>query len=189
MKKFACALAAILAATMFLPTATVSAASLPESATVHDKSGDVRGTYPAKNSIDIHSVSGTRSGGYVIGRMKVTNVKPATDNPSAVQVFVLWVEARNGATYFTTAAQGAVQEAPIRKNHAQSLCQVGDVKLGWGVDSDVVVFKIPMKCFKERPRAWRVGGIAFTGPNQSSWDQTGGRLDDAQLSPYFANTP
>lgn len=190
MKKFACAIVAMLAAALFLPTATVSATSLLERAIVHDKAGDVRGVYPGKHSIDILSVSGTRNGGYLIGRMKVANVRPKTDNPDGVQVFVLWVQTRGGATYFTTAAQAAVQEAPTKDNKAGStFCQPGDVKLGWGVDSDVVVYKIPMKCFKEHPAAWRVGGASFTGPNQRAWDQTGGRIGDSELSPYFANTP
>ena len=53
MKKFACAIVAMLAAALFLPTATVSATSLLERAIVHDKAGDVRGVYPGKAGVDV----------------------------------------------------------------------------------------------------------------------------------------
>jgi hypothetical protein len=190
MKKFMCALAALLAAVLAVPSASVSAAGYPERAVVHDKAGDVRGIYPGKNSIDILSVSGTRVGGYLIGRMKVANVKPATDDPNAAQMFVLWVQTRGGVTYFTTAANAAMQEPPTKDNNVGStFCAAEDVILQWGVRLDVVTFKIPMRCFKEHPVAWRVGGITFTGPNQRAWDQTGGKMGDSKLSPLFANTP
>jgi hypothetical protein len=145
MKKFTCALVALLATLLAVPSASVSAAGLPERATVRDKAGDVRGVYPGKNSIDILSVSGTRVGGYLIARMKVANVKPETDDPNAIQMFVLWTETRGGVTYFTTAANAAMQEPPTKDNKVGStFCAADDVVLQWGVASDVVVFMFPM---------------------------------------------
>jgi len=188
MKKFTCALVALLGAALFLPAPTVTAAALPERATVRDALGDVRGSATGKHSIDISTVSGTRIGNYLIGRMKVANVHNDVDRDDG-QLFVLWIETRGGVLYHVSARNKAAQEAPVRGDGDQTFCATEDVKLNWGVDTDVIVWKLPMRCFKEHPVAWRVGGISFIGRNQDAWDQTGGRRNQAKLSPLFANTP
>jgi len=188
MKKILCALVAFMAATIFLPAPTVTAAALPESATIRDRIGDVRGSATGRNSIDIYRVSGTRVGGYLIGRMRVANLHNDTDATDG-QLFVLWVQTRSGITYQVSTRNQEAQSAPLRGNTDTHFCARTDVIVKWHLDTDVVVWKIPMKCFKEHPVAWRVGGISFIGRNQDAWDQTGGGKGESRLSALFANTP
>lgn len=188
-KKSLCALVAFMAAAVFLPASTVAASALPESATFRDRIGDVRGPAIAgRNSIDIYRVSGTREGKYLIGRMRVANLHNDTDSTDG-QLFVLWVQTRSGITYQVSTRNQEPQTAPLRGDTDRHFCARTDVIVKWHLDTDVVVWKIPMKCFKEHPVAWRVGGISFIGRNQEAWDQTGGGKGESRLSGLFANTP
>jgi len=188
MKRILCALVACMAAAVFLPASSVTAAALPESATIRDRAGDVRGSAPGRNSIDILKVSGTREGNYLIGRMRVANLHNDTDSNDG-QLFVLWVQTRSGVTYQVSTRNQEPQTAPLRGDTDTHFCARTDVIVKWQIDNDVVVWKIPMRCFKERPTAWRVGGISFIGRNQDAWDQTGGGQGESRLSGLFANTP
>ena len=189
MKKYTCALVALLGAALLLPASTVTAAGFPERAVVRDRAHDVRGaSVPGRNSIDILNVSGTRVGGMLIGRMQVANVHNDVDSDSG-QLFVLWVQTRGGVLYHVSARNKVAQEAPVRGDGDTTFCATEDVTVNWGVQTDVIVWKIPMRCFHEHPAAWRVGGISFIGRNQDAWDQTGGARNDAELSALFANTP
>jgi len=184
MKKFTCALVALLAAVLFLPASTVAAASLPERASVRDAPNDVVGHTPGQASIDLLRVTGWRSGNFLYGRMLARNVLPGAHS---TQQFVLWLRTRSGVLYVTTAKNGVLNEPPVRPGR-DSLCGIEDVTLNWNVTANVVQFKMPMSCFKERPVAWQVGGISSFGTRAQSWDQTGSETL-AKFSPFFASTP
>lgn len=182
MKKLACALAVLLPATLLASAPHVSAASLPESASVRDALHDVRGTADLKGTIDLHRVTGWRTGPYVYGRIRATNVLPGTHE----QQFVLWVKAPTGRIYLTTARDGVLQEPPTPTNGSPR-CSLGSVRLGWNATADTVTFKMPVSCFKEHPNGWQVGAISSIPLSATAWDQTGGRT--SKFSPTFANTP
>jgi len=182
MRKFTCALVALLAAALFLPTPLVTAASLPERGVVRDAHGDVIGHYEDSATIDIYKVSGWRTGGYLYGRMVVRNAR--VGHPT--QQFVLWVKTRSGKLYLSTARNGHLDEPPTPTN-GSNLCPLSSVKFFWGSETDVLLWKMPMSCFKERPAAWLVAGSSSIGRG-AAWDQTGGRRP-TEFSNAFANTP
>ena len=180
MKKFVCALAAMVAATLVLPVPQGSA-TLPKQTTFRDAVHDVRGTFPHKESIDILRVTGWRSGDFLYGRMVVANVMPGR----STQQFVLWIRTPSGVLYLSTARNGALREAPTKVN-SSARCDITSVPFNWGVDTNVLTWKMPMSCFAEHPRAWEMGGISSIG-GRAAWDQTGGRF--SEFTPPFANTP
>jgi hypothetical protein len=181
MKKIACAVAALVpTAALVLSMPHVSAAPLPEIGVVRDGVHDVVGFDVRMNSIDLTKVVGWRRGGFLYGRIHTGNVLPGEHTG---QQFVLWVKAPSGTLYLSTARNGILQEPPVRQGH-NTLC-ASPTKVFWDSTNETVTWRMPMSCFVERPRGWRVGGVGSIG---HAWDQTGTR-DLAKFSPLFANTP
>lgn len=185
MKRLIGAFAAVAASAVLmpLPSAQAQAQALPEVGVVKDAAGDVIGSFEDSRTIDIRKVAGWRTGGYLFGRMTVANVRTGTPR----QQFVLWVKAPDGTVYRSTVRNGRLDEAPTRLGAQRSRCSLGSVTLGWNTVAETVTWKMPMSCFREHPRGWRVAGASSIGGGKA-WDQTGGRRP-TEWSPLFANTP